>query len=367
MITLPGFRAIAACALALALLVPLPRAGAQEPVGVIVAVARLDHFVDRIEALGTLRANESVTLTATVTDTVSALHFDDGDRVDTGELLAEMTSAEEHAQLEEARATVDEAERQYRRVKSLAAQGTASKSLLDEQKREMEISRARLAAIESRLADRLIKAPFAGVVGLRSLSVGALVEPGDVITTLDDDSVMKLEFSVPTTFLDVLQPGLGVEVRARAFGDRVFTGAVKAVDSRVDPDTRSVRVRALVANPDRTLKPGMLMRVDLLKKPRESLVIPEEALIAQGTTQSVLRVDETGEPSVQRREVVIGGRRPGEVEILEGLAPGDRVVTHGTLSVRPGQRVFIQRVDDGSLSLGEQLQRLDKPAAGNAQ
>ncbi|MGD8937330.1 MAG: efflux transporter periplasmic adaptor subunit, partial [Thiogranum sp.] len=138
---------------------------------VIVSPARLDQFTDRIEALGTLRANESVALTASVTETVSAIHFDDGDRVDRGKLLVEMTSGEEHAQLEEARATVDEAYRQYQRVLSLETQGTAAKSLLDERKREWETAKARLAAIESRLADRLIKAPFAGVLGLRDLSV----------------------------------------------------------------------------------------------------------------------------------------------------------------------------------------------------
>lgn len=355
------------CLLALLPAVPGTLVAADAPrKEVIVAVARLDRFVDRIEALGTLRANESVTLTAAVTDTVSALHFDDGDRVKAGQVLAEMTSAEEHAQLEEARATADEAERQLQRVKSLAAQGTASKSLLDEQRREAEIARARLAAIESRLADRLIKAPFAGVVGLRNLSVGALVEPGDPITTLDDDSVMKLEFSVPSTFLDVLRTGLQVEARARAYGDRVFAGEVKAIDSRIDPDTRAVKVRALLPNPERALKPGMLMRVDLLKAPRESLVIPEEALVPLGATQSVYVVDDSGDGTVQRRDVVIGSRRPGDVEILEGLAPGDKVITEGTLSLRPGQQVNIQRIDDGSQSLGEQLKPLDTSAAGHA-
>jgi membrane fusion protein (multidrug efflux system) len=322
----------------------------KQPVtSVIVSPARLDQFTDRIEALGTLTANESVALTASVTETVSAIHFDDGDRVEQGQVLIEMTSGEEHAQLEEARATVNEAYRQYQRVLSLETQGTAAKSLLDERKREWETAKARLAAIESRLADRLIKAPFAGVLGLRDLSVGALVEPGDLITTLDDDSVMKLGFQVPSTYLAVLQPGLAITGRS-------FQGKVKAIDSRIDAATRAIRVRAVLPNPEQILKPGMLMQVELLQQPRQSIIIPEEALMPQGERQFVLLVDEAGGNKVVRREVSIGGRRPGEVEVIDGLQPGEQVITHGTLKVRPGEQVVIGAVDDGSRPLHELLE-----------
>ncbi|MGB5717008.1 MAG: efflux RND transporter periplasmic adaptor subunit, partial [Gammaproteobacteria bacterium] len=209
-----------------------PAAGPPAP-GVIVAPVRLLAFADRIEALGTLAANESVELTATVTETISAIHFDDGDRVEKDQVLVEMTSAEEHARLEEASATVNEAYRQYQRIKPLANEGTAAKSLLDERKREWETARARLAGIESLLADRLIKAPFEGVVGLRDLSVGALVQPGDLITTLDDDRVMKLEFPVSAAYLGALRPGLEAIANSHAFPGRSFTGSIKAVDSRI--------------------------------------------------------------------------------------------------------------------------------------
>ncbi len=327
--------------------------GAPPPPAVIVAEARLADFMDRVESLGTLRANESVRLTASVTEIVSAIHFDDGDRVEAGKLLVEMTSAEEHALLEEAQATVAEASRQYRRVKSLEAQGTEAKSLLDQRHREWETARARLAAIESRLQDRLIRAPFGGVVGLRDISPGALVEPGALITTLDDDSVMKLDFSVPSTYLASLLPGLEVVARTRAYGKREFKGKVSSVASRVDPVTRAILVRAVLPNPELNLKPGMLMQVELLKNPRQALVIPEEALIPQGRKQFVLQVNEADGNQVTRKEVRIGARRPGEVEILEGLNPGDSVITHGAEKVRVGQHVAIRAVDDGTLSLRE--------------
>ena len=334
------------------------------PASVIVAEAKPTAFADEVEALGTLSANESVSLTVNVTETISAVHFDDGDRVDSGAVLVEMTSREEHAQLEEARATVNEARRQYERIRSLEAQGTAAKSLLDERKREWETARARLAAIESRLADRLVRAPFAGVLGLRDLSVGALVQPGDRVTTIDDDSVMKLDFQVPATRLGMLQAGLGVIATSRAYSGHRFEGSVKSVNSRIDPVTRSVRVRALLPNPERLLKPGMLMQVTLLHNPRNALVIPEEALLPLGARQYVNVVNEADGNKIDKREITIGSRRPGEVEVLKGLQAGDKVITHGNIKLRPGQPVNIRIVDDGSIPLADMLRSLrdDKPS-----
>ncbi len=320
----------------------------------IVAEVRADRFVDRVEALGTLKANESVSVTANVTETVSAIHFDDGQRVEAGQVLVEMTSAEEHALLEEGSVRVAEFDRQYERIKSLVAQRSASESLLDERKRDLDTARALLVAIESRLADRLIKAPFAGVLGLRNISPGTLVEPGDLITTLDDDTVMKLDFAVPSVFLTDLEPGLGIEAKARAYGGRSFEGEIHSIDSRVDPVTRSIQVRALLPNPDRTLRPGVLMQVELLRNPREALVVPESALVHQGQDHFVILV---GDGNVaERRQVRTGARRPGEVEVVDGLTAGDRVITHGSEKVRPGQEVAIQAVDDGSRGLLEMLE-----------
>jgi len=336
---------------------------AAKTVPVIVAEVRTVDFVDEVEALGTLRANESIGLTASVTETVTALHFDDGDRVTAGQTLVEMTNTEEQAQLREARALEREAASQYRRVQSLATQGTAAKSLLDERNREWKTARARLVAIESRLSDRLLKAPFSGVMGLRNISVGALVEPGDLIATLDDDSILKLDLSVPSVHLATLRPGIAVVATTRAYGNRVFRGTVRTIDSRVDPVTRSVIARVLLPNEERLLKPGMLMQVNLQKNGRETMVIPESALMPRGRQQFVL-VAEPAEAGhlARRQQVEIGTRRPGEVEILGGLQEGDLVITHGTIKVRPGQAVTVKAIDDGSLPIEGLLSR-KQPAA----
>ncbi len=326
-------------------------AGATEGPAVIVSEARLESFVDQVEALGTLRANESVVITSSVSDIVSAVHFDDGERVKTGQVLVELSSAEERAELLEAEATVAEARSQHERVLELARKGTEAKALLDERRRQLDTALARRKVVESRLRDFTVRAPFAGVVGMRNISMGALVAPGDNITTLDDDSVMKLEFSVPSVFLPTLRPGLKISATTSAYGERLFTGKVHSVDSRVDPVTRSVLVRAVVPNPDRSLKPGMLMSVLLQKDPRQAVVIPESALLPQGRVQHVLVVDPSADNRVERREVQVGARRPGQVELTSGLAAGELVITRGHERARPGVNVVIQATEAGNRSL----------------
>lgn len=354
-------------------LVPLPlcllpslgfaQPGSPTPPAPVIAVeVREVPFADPVEALGTLKARESIALTAKVTEIVSAIHFEDGQQVKQGELLAELSHAEEQALVAEGRARLAEAERQYERVESLAGQRSAAESLLDERRRDLDAARAQLAAVESRLADRLITAPFSGVLGLRNVSLGALVEPGDLIATLDDTSTLRLDFTVPSLFLADLRPGLAIRARAGEFPDQVFEGSVSALDSRVDPVTRSIQVRALIPNADGRLKPGLLMTVELLRNPRQALVVPESALLAQGRDQFVIRVGE-GEVA-ERVPVRIGTRRPGEAEVLEGLSPGDRIVTHGGDKVRPGQALNV-RLDDGSRPLKDLLKGLAEAGRGS--
>ena len=331
---------------------------ASKPTPVIVMEAYSDRFVDHVEAIGSLRANESVDLTVAVTETVTSIHFEDGQRVKKGDILVEMTSSEEHAMIEEAQSTLTEAKKQYDRVLQASQNGAVARSQLDESRREYETARARLKAVESRLRDRLVKAPFSGVMGLRNISVGALIEPGDIISTLDDDSVMKLDFPVPATFLSTLKEGIRVVARAPAFEDREFEGEIASIGTRIDTATRAVTARAILPNPERTLKPGLLMKVELFKNPRQAVVIDEEALLPSGRENYVLVVDRSREnPVPERRKIVLGARRPGQVEILDGLSPGEFVITHGAIRVRPGQPVRVSAVDTGDEPLSKLLKR----------
>lgn len=345
------------------LTVQMTTVNAAPAIPVFVQEVQQESFIQTLEALGTLRANESVTLSASVTEIVSALHFDDGQRVEAGYLLAELSNAEEKAQLSEAQSALEEAERQYRRVQSLTESRVSTESVLDERYRAYRIAQARLQAVESRLQDLLITAPFAGVVGLRNISVGTLVRPGDTITTLDDDSVMKLDMAVPSVYLDVLRPSLGIEARARGMAGKVFTGEIASISSRVDPITRSVVVRALVPNDEQLLKPGLLMTVKLQKPPRDALVIAEEAVVQQGNRARVYVVDETSSPtSVMERTVVLGARQPGRVEVVEGLLEGERVVIHGTMKLRNGSEVRVAATAGPGDTLQDLLEKAGQQA-----
>lgn len=307
------------------------------PVAVVTTTMALAPWRDTIEALGTARANESVVVAAKVNETVQRVNFDSGDYVEAGAVLVDLSGRAELAGLEEARAQFREAQQQLERSQQLAARQLIPASQLDTQGASRDAARARMDAIRARLADRVITAPFDGVLGLRQVSPGSLLTPGDPIVTLDDVSVIKLDFAVPEAFLASLKVGLLVKARSAAWADEEFEGSVRSIDSRVDPVTRAVTVRAEIANVERKLRPGMLMTVLLEQASRQALVLPELALIQVGRQAFVFRVD--ADATVQQVPVSVGARRRGEVEIVEGLAAGDRVVVEGTVKLRPGARV----------------------------
>jgi membrane fusion protein (multidrug efflux system) len=299
------------------------------------------EFADRIEALGTARANESVVITARVTETVERVFFEDGQEVAAGDRLVELESSEERAQLAEARANLADARLRFERVSDLAESGTESQSRFDEVRTALEAAEARVAELEARLSDHRIRAPFAGVLGLREVSPGTLVQPGDRITTLDDIDRIKLDFSIPETYLALLEPGLEVRTRTAAYPERAFVGRLTAVDSRVDPETRSVRARAEIDNSDHALRPGMLLTLVLEANPERSLALAEQALVPRGSSQMVVVLDEQDRP--RHVEVRIGRRVPGIVEIRSGLEAGARVVVDGASLIPPGGVVRVLR------------------------
>ncbi len=318
------------------------RGGGPSAPSVIAAAASQHTFSDAIQALGTAQARESIVLTPKVADTIRRLRFDSGDRVRQGQVLVEMSSVEQAADLSEARASNEVAQQDLRRYQELFDRGFASQARLDTVRAAADAAAARLNAGGSRIADRTITAPFAGVVGLRTASPGQYMRPGDQIGTLDDTSQIKLDFDVPETQLARLTAGVAIIATTAAFPDARFEGVIDNVDSRVNPTTRSVRVRALLPNPNDQIRPGMLMTVEVRSNPREALAIPEIAILEEGQASFVYRVA-TGEEAqtVERVEVRTGQRSNGVAEILSGLSAGDLVVTEGLQAVRPGQPVEV--------------------------
>ncbi len=303
-------------------------------VTVVTELVTTRPVADSIEALGTARANESVTITANLTETVREVHFDDGQQVEAGAVLVELTNEEEAALLDEAQANLADAQRQVRRLEGLAAQGLAPASELDTARAGLNGAQARFDTVVARMQDRLVRAPFSGVLGFREVSPGTLVSPGTAITTLDDVSSIKLDFSVPELYLDVLRPGDPVfAVRTGANRDS-FRGVVRTIGSRVDPVTRAATVRAVIDNASGELRPGMLLTVEVSSNERESIVVPEAAVFQIASNAYVYVVD--ADDTARRREVKLGLRRPGTVEIRAGLTVGEEIVTEGTIRLSEG-------------------------------
>jgi membrane fusion protein, multidrug efflux system len=311
------------------------RPQAQPPL-VTVGRARSDSIFDVVEALGTASANESVTLTAKVTDTVRRVNFEDGQYVEAGAVLIELTNQEEEALLAEARANLDDAESQLRRLTDLSGRGLTSASELDVARSRAGATQARLNSIVARLRDRLIQAPFSGLLGFRQVSPGTLLSPNTAITSIDDISVIKLDFTIPETFLGTMSPGARIVAKSVSFPGRDFEGTVRTVGSRVDPVTRAVTIRAHIDNKDRALRPGMLLTVEVVTAERTALVVPEGSVFQVQNRAYVYQVD--GD-TVHQQQIEVGGRRFGVVEVLSGLQEGDLIVTEGIVKLREGARV----------------------------
>lgn len=306
---------------------------------VVGVLAKKEEMGDRLEAIGTLIANESVNITAKTQGIMRSIDFEDGQTFKKGEQIAAIDAGEQDAALNVELANLEQQRKEVERTQSLRKDNFVSQSRVDETNAALKRAEATVSAARVRSGDRRIVAPFSGIVGTRRISLGALVSPGTLITTLDDISEVKLDFSIPETFLASLKPGLDIEAAASAYAGEKFKGRVVAVDSRVDPVTRSVSVRAIIPNPDLKLRPGMLMIVDLIKDKREAITIPEIALTPENNQQYVFTV---GPDSVVKRlQVVIGRRSAGSVEIAEGLKEGDVVVSEGLQDLRPGSKVTL--------------------------
>ncbi|MGF1462730.1 MAG: efflux RND transporter periplasmic adaptor subunit [Maricaulaceae bacterium] len=300
------------------------------------------EFADVGEAFGTARALESVTITSTETDVIARLGFDSGDAVASGQVLVELADAEEAADLAEVNANLAEAEAEFKRVKDLTDRGVAPRQQLEQAEAAMRRAQARVRALRARNSDRVIRAPFAGVVGLRFASPGMLVRPGDEIATLDDVSSILVDFTVPEVYLGALRVGQPLEMRTAAYEDAAFDASIAHIDSRVDPITRTVTVRATAPNPEGRLRPGMLMLVDMTRAQRESAAAPEIAVLREGSSAFVyVIVEGEGGLTAQRRGVVPGARRSGFLEIIDGIAPGERIVAEGVNRIRPGMAVKV--------------------------
>ncbi len=311
--------------------------GGAQTVSVVTAPATRGIVGLEIEAIGNAVANESAEITSKTVNTVTAIHFEEGQFVKRGRVLVEFDSAQAQADVAAAEAAVAESRSQYKRSQELLETKVLSQAQMDQLEATLKTNEAKLAAAKARLEDTIIRAPFDGRMGFRRISVGGLVSPGTVISTLDDTSVMKLDFTVPQSYMFGLTPGLPITAKIAGVPNRSFTGRIVTLDSRVDPVTRSIVVRAELPNKGGTLKPGMFMTAKINAAATQALLIPEGAVVPeQGKT--FVFVVRNG--LAMKREITIGRRRPGEVQVTTGLDAGERVVVEGTQKIRDGVPVL---------------------------
>jgi membrane fusion protein, multidrug efflux system len=306
---------------------------ARPPALVEAAPIRLATFTDELEAVGTALANEQVILSAPVTERITSINFADGGFVSRGQVIATLAVGQERAELAAAEAQALQATQQLERIQALKKRGFATGASLDQQVAAANSARANAQLARASIGDRVIRAPFAGWVSLRTVSPGAIVSAGTAIATVSDISRIKLDFTVPETQLSMIRQGQSIKAVSSAYPDRPFTGTIATIDPVIDPATRAVKVRAILPNPDRALKPGMLLTVSVIARQRQSLAAPELALIGDGEERFLFLVEDR---KAKRVKVETGIRQNGLVEILGGVDPGSKVVTDGVVKLTDG-------------------------------
>ena len=310
-----------------------PGGGASRPVAVEVAEVKLATLADEVRAVGTLRSQQGVMLRPEISGRVTALHFRDGQRVRQGQLLVQLDDRLPQAQLRQSEAELAIAQANHKRNQDLLAQGFISQRMVDESAAGFQVAQARLALARASLARLRIVAPFSGIVGIRNVNVGDYLKDGADIVNLENIDTVYVDYRLPERYQALLRAGQKLRVELDALPGRSFEARIEAIDPLIDANGRSVGVRARIGNREGLLRPGMFARVTSVFKLRErALMIPEEAVVPlEGRLFAILLLPgaEQGALVSKRVEIKLGSRRPGQVEILEGLKAGDTIVTAG--------------------------------------
>lgn len=315
--------------------------GGPREISVVSAGVTARPVTRTIEGVADVLAAEAVTITAEAPGRVTAILFEPGARVRRGQVLVRLDAEQEAADVATRRAEAAELEARLGRLRRLAAEGAIARGRVEDLEAQLGAARARTASSRTLLDETTIRAPFAGTIGLREVSPGALVQPGTELVTLDNIDTVKLRFTVPENAIGRLRLGANVIARSSAHPGREFTGRLRAIDSRLDPAQRSLAVEARAANPGGLLKPGMLAEVTVATETAAGLTVPPLAVQVRGNTQFVYAI-EGG--CARRVEVAIGQREPEWLEITRGLREGQRVAVEGLQSLTDGAAVGERRV-----------------------
>ncbi len=321
-----------------------PAFAQRPPTPVDAAPVTVDTITIEAEAVGTLLSNESVLIRPEIAGRIVAIGFEEGQAVAADQQLFQLDDSIYQAELADARARLQLAERSFERAKQLLQRGAGTQRARDEALASLQTARAAVELAEARLTKTTIEAPFAGIAGLRRVSMGDFVTVGQDMVNLENIDPVKVDFAIPERFLGDLDSGQTVRMTADAFPGETFAGEVYAVNPRIDPAGRSIQVRARIDNSQRRLRPGLFVRVNLeLARRENAILVPEEAVVPRGEQRFVYKIVDG---KAVMTPVVIGQRRFGEAEIREGLAEGDTVVTAGQLKLFDGAPVSVRQPEE---------------------
>jgi membrane fusion protein (multidrug efflux system) len=309
------------------------------PVPVEAKPVDVGAITEEIAAIGTLKSSESVVVRPEIGGRVSDIHFLEGQPVEQGDPLVSLDGSIYRAELAEAEAMLELNRRNHERTQELHRKGAATARARDEALANLRTGQASVELARARLDMTTINAPFSGILGLRQVSVGDYLDPGQDLVNLEDIDPLKVDFHIPERHLGVLEVGQKIAVTVDAFPGKTFEGQVYAINPQIDPSGRSIAVRARITNRDRILRPGLFVRVNLVLDARDNAItIPEQAVVPRGEGRFVFKVVDG---KAVMTKVKLGKRQAGEVEVVDGLSPGDVIVTAGQMKVTDGGPVRI--------------------------
>ncbi len=320
--------------------------GPPPPAVVAFATVEQEDWQPSLDAVGSLVATQGIFVTNEVAGKVRSILFQSGQPVKAGDVLVELDDSVDQADLKGLIARSDLAQIKVERLGKLLRDRSASQSDYDEATAELDSARAAVAAKQALIDQKRISAPFAGQLGIRILDLGEYLAPGSRIVPLDALDPIFADFSVPERYLPQIGVGNQVQVKVAAYPKQAFAGTIMATNAGIDEATRSVGVRAVIENPDLRLRPGMFAQVEILLPGEEDLLtLPRTAVSFAPYGDSVFLIQEQeGQTLVERRKVTTGRAEGGRVRILEGLAPGDRVVMGGQVKLYNGQAVVLDNL-----------------------
>lgn len=331
------------------------------------AVVAEQAFIDRIEVLGAAKGRQSVTITSNTPELITAVHFSDGQAVSRGQVLVTLKTDQEDAGISEAKARLAQAQRDYTRWKTLADKGIAPRATAEQYLSALEVAKASVGAAQAQKLDRVLRAPFSGRVGISDVAPGMLIAAGTPIVSLDDASVIRVDFSVPDRYLQTLRVGLPIAARPDALPGETFSGKIAQIDTRIDPATRAIKARAEFPNAGGRLKPGMLVKVAIDQGVRNAPAVPEAAVQFEGNQASVYRIAKGPKGMIARRtDVDTGITQNGFVEIRGGLKAGDKIVADGLNRIQDGAPIGGGKGGQGGGKPGEGQKREGQKSEGKA-